>query len=196
MFTSRAEFRILLRQDNADLRLTPLAHSIGMDLSDRMDRVRVKEDGIKTIQKFIENLSVAPEDINGLLTELSSAQISQKVKLHSILLRPNIGFPDLRKALPELDSFLSNHDQEIVESAEIKIKYAGYIRREQEQVDRLSRLESVRLYHDLDYHQLESLSSEAREKLSRIRPETIGQASRISGVSPSDVSVLLVHMGK
>ena len=197
MFTSRAEFRILLRQDNADLRLTPLAHRIGMkNLDDRLARVGSKEAGMLAIEKYVLNQSIAPDEINGLLNSVHSAPVNQKIKLHSILARPNIHLTNLRNEIPRLDAFLKDFDEEIVESAEIKIKYAGYIKREQEQVDRLNRLESVRLYHDIDYNQLTALSSEAREKLSKIRPETIGQASRISGVSPSDVSVLLVHMGR
>jgi tRNA uridine 5-carboxymethylaminomethyl modification enzyme len=197
MFTSRAEFRILLRQDNADLRLTPLAHELGMNnMKGRLERVNHKKSGMASIEKYILNESVSPDEINALLDQSKSAPINQKVKLQSILLRPNIHLTKLRREISRLDTFLNDFDEEIIESAEIKIKYAGYIKREQEQVDRLNRLESVRLYHDLDYHQLTSLSSEAREKLTKIRPETIGQASRISGVSPSDVSVLLVHMGR
>ncbi|MDX1685206.1 MAG: tRNA uridine-5-carboxymethylaminomethyl(34) synthesis enzyme MnmG [Saprospiraceae bacterium] len=197
MFTSRAEFRILLRQDNADLRLTPLAASWGVKgLDQRMQRVEEKKKGIREVEKFVESLSISPDQMNGYLQSRDSAPIDQKMKLHSILLRPNIDLNGLRTVVSQLDTFLSDYDQEIVESAEIKMKYAGYIRREQEQVDRLNRLESVRIYNDLDYHSLSALSAEAREKLTRIRPETIGQASRISGVSPSDVSVLLVHMGR
>lgn len=197
MFTSRAEFRILLRQDNADLRLTPLAKSWGLkNFDDRMVRVEDKLHGIEQIEKFVDGLSVSPDQLNGLLASRNSAPINQKVKLHGILLRPNLDLQSLRTVIPSLDSFLETYDGEIVESAEIKMKYAGYIKREQEQVDRLNRLESVKLYHDLDYHTLSALSAEAREKLTKIRPETIGQASRISGVSPSDVSVLLVHMGR
>lgn len=197
MFTSRAEFRILLRQDNADLRLTPLAASWGVrGLEKRMSRVEAKATGIDAIEKFVGDLSISPEQINQYLEQNDSAPIKQKMKVHSVLLRPNIQLNGLRQVVPSLNDFLSEYDQEIVESAEIKMKYAGYIEREQEQVDRLNRLESVRLYNDIDYHTLSALSAEAREKLTRIRPETIGQASRISGVSPSDVSVLLVHMGR
>lgn len=197
MFTSRAEFRILLRQDNADLRLTPLVDALGMkDLEKRMYRVHAKEEGIRSITKHVSKLSVSPEEVNGLLRELDSAEITQKVKLNGILLRPNLSLQKLRQHVDSLDTYLKSFDKEIIECAEIKMKYSGYIKREQEQVDRLNRLEAVRLFHDIDYHKIEALSAEAREKLTSIRPETIGQASRISGVSPSDVSVLLVHMGR
>lgn len=197
MFTSRAEFRILLRQDNADLRLTPIAQALGVSgMEERMERVRTKEEGMDQIEKFVTDLSISPEELNTHLQENNSATIDQKMKLHSILLRPNIGLNGLRQHVPALDTFLNRYDEEIVESAEIKMKYEGYIKREQEQVDRMNRLEAVKLYHDIDYGQLTALSAEAREKLSNIRPQTIGQASRISGVSPSDVSVLLVLMGR
>ena len=197
MFTSRAEFRILLRQDNADLRLTPLVNALGMkDLEKRMERVHAKEEGILSITKHVRNLSVSPDEVNGLLRQLDSAEITQKVKLDGILLRPNLSLQKLRQHVGSLDTYLKSFDEEIIECAEIKMKYSGYIKREQEQVDRLNRLESVRLFHDIDYHTIEALSAEAREKLTSIRPETIGQASRISGVSPYDVSVLLVHMGR
>jgi tRNA uridine 5-carboxymethylaminomethyl modification enzyme len=197
MFTSRAEYRILLRQDNADLRLTPLAHKLGMrGMEERMERVNAKREADEAIEKHLEDLSVSPEEINGLLAEKGSAEIRQKVKLHGILLRPNIGMDDLRSALPHLNDFLNQYDDESVSLAEINMKYAGYIKKEQEMVDKMNRLEEVRLTENFDYSQLVSLSAEAREKLGRIKPRTIGQASRISGVSPSDISVLLVHMGR
>lgn len=197
MFTSRAEYRILLRQDNADLRLTPLAHRLGMrGMAERMVRVNAKNAAANAIEKFVEELSVGPDDINGLLAQKDSAEIRQKVKLHGILLRPGISMDDLRGALPHLDRFLSQYDEEFVNLAEINMKYAGYIKKEQEMVDKMNRLEEVRLIDNFDYSQLVSLSAEAREKLGRIRPRTIGQASRISGVSPADISVLLVHMGR
>ncbi len=197
MFTSRAEYRILLRQDNADLRLTPLAEAIGMQgLEKRMERVQAKKEATSQIESFLRELSVSPDELNGYLETTNSAPLKQKVKLHGVLIRPNISLTGLRNTLPKVDQFLDQFDSESVELAEINMKYEGYIRREQEQVDKMNRLESVRLKTDLNYHQLESLSAEAREKLSQLRPLTIGQASRISGVSPSDISVLLVHMGR
>jgi tRNA uridine 5-carboxymethylaminomethyl modification enzyme len=197
MFTSRAEYRILLRQDNADLRLTPLAHQLGMSgLEARLERVRQKEGAAQAIEKFFRDFSVEPEQLNRLLDEQGSAPLSQKVKLHGVLLRPHIGIEALRQALPVVGEFLRAYDQECIETAEINMKYEGYIEREQERVDKMDRLESLRLSEHFDYHQLPSLSKEARDKLSAVRPGTIGQASRISGVSPADISVLLVHLGR
>ncbi len=197
MFTSRAEYRILLRQDNADIRLTPLAHKLGIrGTEERMERVKAKINAAAAIEKYFEETSVAPEDINAYLESKDSAPLRQKVKLHGVLLRPNIGMEDLRIVLTELNNFLNQYDREFVELAEINMKYEGYIRREQELVDKMNRLEEVRLLENFDYSKLVSLSAEAREKLNRIKPRTIGQASRISGVTPADVSVLLVHMGR
>ena len=197
MFTSRAEYRILLRQDNADLRLTPLAHRLGVRGTDiRMDRVRQKEASSAEILKFLQQYSVGPEQINGLLERLESSPIRQKVKLDSILSRPNLSLAELRETLPELQAFLQPFDPEFVDLAEINLKYEGYIRKEQEMVDKMNRLEELRLHDQFDYRQIEALSREAREKLSRLRPRTIGQASRISGISPADISILLVHIGR
>ena len=197
MFTSRAEYRILLRQDNADLRLTPLAYRLGVCGTDiRMDRVRQKEATSGEILKFLQQYSVGPEQINGLLERLESSPIRQKVKLDSILSRPNLSLADLRETLPDLHTFLQPFDPEFVDLAEINLKYEGYIRKEQEMVDKMNRLEELRLHDQFDYRQIEALSREAREKLSRLRPRTIGQASRISGISPADISVLLVHIGR
>lgn len=197
MFTSRAEYRILLRQDNADVRLTPLAHRLGVrGTEERMNRVVAKTAAAQAIEKFIKELSVAPEELNALLRAKGSALLRQKVKLHSVLLRPNINLEDLRGALPELNDFLEGYRPEYANLAEINMKYAGYIKKEQEMVEKMNRLEEVKLAGNFNYHQLVSLSAEAREKLTRIKPLTIGQASRISGVSPADISVLLVHMGR
>ncbi len=197
MFTSRAEYRILLRQDNADLRLTPLAHRLGMrNMEDRMERVRQKEAAASAIERFIRDTSTGPEEINGYLESLESAPVRQRMKLHPILLRPNVSMEGLRSTIPVLDTFLNAYDPECVELAEINMKYEGYILKEQEMVDKMSRLEEVRLLEDFDYRPLAALSMEAREKLSRIKPRTIGQASRISGVTPADISVLLVHLGR
>jgi tRNA uridine 5-carboxymethylaminomethyl modification enzyme len=197
MFTSRAEYRILLRQDNADLRLTPLAHKLGVIGSEeRMEKVRSKEAAAQAIERFLEEYSIAPEQINQYLESKESSATRQKVKLATILLRPNIGLDELRNVVPDLDQFLQGHAQGNIELAEINMKYEGYIRKEQELVDKMNRLEEVKLWETLDYHTLPSLSKEAREKLTRMRPRTIGQASRISGITPSDISVLLVHMGR
>lgn len=197
MFTSRAEYRILLRQDNADLRLTPIAESLGMKGAEqRMKRVRIKQDGIEAIGKYFKENSVSPDLINGYLDSIGSARTSQKIKLHNILLRPHINIPALRTVLPELDEHLRQFDTETTESAEIFMKYEGYIQKEQELAEKMNRLENVRLTGNIDYFQINSLSAEAREKLSRLKPGTIGQASRISGITPSDISVLLVYSGR
>jgi tRNA uridine 5-carboxymethylaminomethyl modification enzyme len=197
MFTSRAEYRILLRQDNADIRLTPLAQKLGVrGAEERMERVNTKIAAAKAIEKYFEETSVAPEAINSYLESKDSAPIRQKMKLDPILLRPNIGISELRQALPDLDSFLNQYEEEFVQLAEINMKYEGYIQREQEMVHKVSRLEEVRLLENFDYSKINSLSAEAREKLNKIKPRTIGQASRISGITPADVSVLLVHLGR
>ena len=197
MFTSRAEYRILLRQDNADLRLTPLANELGIrGTKERMQRVLAKQEAVEAISKFVRKLSIEPGDVNRYLDSLGSQPLNQKVKLHSLLLRPHVDIASLRKVVPALHEFLGNYETEFIDSAEIDMKYEGYIERERERADKMNRLEDVRLFDHLDYEQLTSLSKEAREKLSQIRPETVGQASRISGVSPADISVLLVHMGR
>jgi len=197
MFTSRAEYRIILRQDNADLRLTPLAQALGMHhLDERMERVTFKNNEAQQVQKKFEKLSVTPDQINGFLESKNSAPIKQGVKFLSILLRPKMDINELRQVLPELEADLSEYDQESVGLAEVTAKYAGYIKKEQEMVDKMNRLESVRLNDEFDFHTLTALSAEAREKLTEIKPRTIGQASRISGVSPSDISILLVHVGR
>ena len=197
MFTSRAEYRILLRQDNADLRLTPLAHQMGMmNMETRMERVRIKEEAAKAIERFLRETSAGPDELNGFLSELDSSPVRQKIKLHTVLLRPNVGMVELSAAIPALENFLRAFDREAIEMAEINMKYEGYIFKEREMADKLNRLEEVKLPENFDYQPLVSLSKEAKEKLSRIRPRTIGQAGRISGVTPADVSVLLVHIGR
>ncbi len=197
MFTSRAEHRILLRQDNADIRLTPLAQAIGMQgIEQRMNRVNEKMDGIKKIDQLLSSMNADPDMINPLLESIGSAPVQQKTKVSLLLSRPHIGLDDLRPFLPELATALSSFDEEMISLAEVDIKYRGYIEREQEMVDKINRLESLNLHDSIDYSKISSLSLESREKLTRMRPRTLGQASRISGVSPSDISVLLVHMGR
>lgn len=197
MFTSRAEYRILLRQDNADLRLTPIAARLGIRGADsRMARVREKEAAANEIQRFLCDLSVEPDQINAYLESKGSAPLKQKVKLNSVLARPHIELGELQTVLPAVGDFVGQYDPEFVNEAEIRMKYEGYIQKEKEMVAKMNRLEEVRLSESFNYHELASLSAEAREKLSKIKPRTIGQASRISGVSPADISVLLVHMGR
>lgn len=197
MFTSRAEHRILLRQDNADMRLTPMANELGMiNFEDRMDRVRLKNEAMVDISKFLRDHSIAPDIINPFLLSISSAKITQKVKLIKVLSRPHVSLSALRKIIPDLDTMLNRYDEECTLIAEINTKYAGYIKREVEMAEKLNRLEAVKLLPNMNYLDIQSLSAEAREKLTQIKPATIGQASRISGVSPSDISVLLVHIGR
>lgn len=197
MFTSRAEYRILLRQDNADMRLTPLAEKLGVQhIEDRIERVQMKQNQVEEIQKYMTKLGVTPDQVNGYLEKMDIAPLRQQVKLQSVLSRTGVTMAGLREAMPELDQKLAAYDQESVDLAEITLKYEGYIQKEQEMVEKMNRLESVKLREAFDYHSVTALSAEAREKLTHIRPATIGQASRISGVSPSDVSILLVHVGR
>lgn len=197
MFTSRAEYRILLRQDNADMRLTPLAAELGMQgIDERVALVQQKEEDVAAIKQYFGKQGIAPDAINGFLSSKGSAPLKQQVKLGSILTRPQIGIVAVRQALPEVDAYLSQYDPETISLAEINMKYEGYIQKEQEMVDKMNRLEEVHLYPDFDYKAITALSAEAREKLTEIKPRTIGQASRISGVSPADVSVLLVSVGR
>jgi tRNA uridine 5-carboxymethylaminomethyl modification enzyme len=197
MFTSRAEYRILLRQDNADIRLTPLVDKLGMQgLDERMERVKRKGDNVKDITKFLENQSVAPEEINPYLDSIKSSPLKQKVKMVSVLGRPGVNLDHMKQELPVLSEELNQYDLETQMIAEVGLKYKGYIEREKDLADKLERLESVHLHKDFDYKKITSLSAEAREKLSVVQPRTIGQASRISGVTPSDVSILLVHVGR
>jgi tRNA uridine 5-carboxymethylaminomethyl modification enzyme len=196
MFTSRAEYRILLRQDNADIRLTPLAHAIGMVSDEELARVHRKMDGANEIKKQLSKIGVAPEFANPVLEKLESAPIKQQVKLNSLITRPHIDMNLLAGMSSELENVLDQYDTETIEQAEVQLKYEGYIAREQEVADKLNRLDSVRIPDDVDFRKLGSLSSESVEKLSAIRPSTIGQASRISGVSPSDINVLLIYLGR
>jgi len=197
MFTSRAEYRILLRQDNADLRLTRLASELGRaDMDERVQRVDEKETAVVEIERILERQSVTPDELNPLLDSLGSATLDQSLKAHKVLLRPNVHLEQLCSASESLRTSLASYEQEHLEQAEIQMKYDGYIKKEQDSVDKMNRLEQVRLSDQTDYRSLGALSAEAREKLSDVRPRTIGQASRISGVSPSDISILLVHLGR
>jgi tRNA uridine 5-carboxymethylaminomethyl modification enzyme len=197
MFTSRAEYRTLLRQDNADLRLTQKGFDIGLASVKRLERLNEKKTKTAQLIDFIEKLSVKPDQVNPVLEKYSSAAIKQSMKLNKIVARPNVCLTDFL-FLDSLDFLVKelNIDKEIFEQAEIHIKYAGYINKEKNNADKLHRLENVRIPDQYDYSQIKSLSFEAKEKLNKIRPVSISQASRISGVSPSDISVLLVHMGR
>lgn len=197
MFTSRAEYRTLLRQDNADLRLTERSHILGLASKERMDRVENKKNKTENLLKFIENLSVKQEEVNPILESKGLSLINQSLKLFKIVARPQLTFNDFR-SIEKLETYIqeNNIDQEIIEQVEIHIKYSGYIEKERNNADKLNRLENVPIPSKFNYSKVKSLSYEAREKLSKIQPTTISQASRISGVSPSDISVLLVYMGR
>jgi tRNA uridine 5-carboxymethylaminomethyl modification enzyme len=197
MFTSRAEYRTLLRQDNADLRLTLMAYKLGLASKERMDRVIEKQEKTDLFVKFLKETSVKPEEINPILEANNSASINQSMKLFKIAARPQLNFNDIQK-IKSVASFVAenNLDNEVIEQTEIHVKYAGYIEKEKNQADKLNRLENVPIPTNFNYDKVKSLSIEARQKLTKIQPETISQASRISGVSPSDVSVLLVYMGR
>lgn len=200
MFTSRAEYRILLRQDNADLRLSPIAHSLGLVDDQRMENVNKKVEHTERLKKLLRNEGVAPEKLNPVLIAKNSAPLSQQVKLSGIVTRPGIELSELlglnEKVQNFTESLEAEHAVTVIEQAEIQLKYEGYILREQEQANKLYRLEEVRIPENINYKIMPSLSLESREKLSQIRPATIGMASRISGVSPSDISVLLIHLGR
>jgi len=192
MFTSRAEFRILLRQDNADERLTELGYQINLAQKERMNELDIKRNLIRSNLNFIKNKSIEPAAINNLLNEKKTAEINQKVKLDKLILRPQLTIQDL---IPYVDE-LKEIDSEILEQIEILIKYEGYLDKEYQMAEKLKKLENYKLSPEFDYHQIKSLSIESREKLSKMKPENIGQASRISGVSPSDISVLIVYLGR
>ncbi len=199
MFTSRAEYRILLRQDNADIRLTPLSYKIGLASEVRMKRVNRKIKGTIKIKEFFRDTSVSPEEINAHLKEAGTPPLKQKVKLHSVLSRPQVSIEMLEKAMPAVRDVFDPFDdmaKEVRSQSEIQMKYDGYIAKEQEMADKFAKMENIVLRNDLDYYALKSLSSEGKEKLSAIKPRTLGQASRISGVSSSDISVLMVYIGR
>ncbi len=198
MFTSRAEYRILLRQDNADLRLTPLGYEIGLISKKRYKEFTEKKSSVESLVAFAREQSIKAGEINDYLKSIDSDSLTQGRKLYDILMRNNVTFETLRTVLPKLDRFLRERDidSEAIEEAEIQIKYKGYIEREKFIAEKLHRLENIRIPNDFDFHSMQALTIEARQKLSRIRPATIGQASRIPGVSPADVNVLLVKFGR
>jgi len=197
MFTSRAEYRILLRQDNADLRLTALGHSIGLATDDRLQRMESKKAAIYHLSADLQRIKLEPTEANPWLEELGTSPISEKATLATLLKRPQVNNTDLAKlSRHDIEDLFKKYPTEVLEQAEIIIKYDSYIQREQVLVEKLGSLEDFRILPDFDYDRVKALSSESREKLKHIRPETIGQASRISGVSPADVSVLTIYMGK
>lgn len=198
MFTSRAEYRILLRQDNADARLTELSYKLGLAKEERYQKYQEKKQKVEEIKSFLNENYAFPDEINGLLERKESTKIDQKMRLSYLLLRPQISLAEMIEALPDLANY-KNDDRffkECLEEAEIQIKYASYIEKEDELADKLRRLESVKLPKNFDFHQLQSLSYESREKLNRYQPATLGEASRISGISPADINVLAIFLGR
>lgn len=200
MFTSRAEYRILLRQDDADMRLTEKSYQLGLATQERYDLLKEKQESRDAIIHFAETYSVKPQYINSGLEHLGTAPLSHGCKLIDLVLRPQINLENLSELVPDLRALLDNvplsRREEIIEAAEILIKYSGYIKREQIIADKINRLENIRIKGKFDYNALHSLSTEARQKLSRIDPETIAQASRIPGISPNDINILLVLLGR
>ncbi|MEQ9592454.1 MAG: tRNA uridine-5-carboxymethylaminomethyl(34) synthesis enzyme MnmG [Cyclobacteriaceae bacterium] len=196
MFTSRAEYRILLRQDNADIRLTEIGHKIGLASDDRLRKVLAKTNYVNEIIALLQQIKLDPDAINNNLTQLSSANVREKVNVINFLKRPEIGILELKKIHPSVSTYLSNYSTEVLEQVEIQVKYLTYIEREEKLAQKIEGLEDYKIRPDFDYDRVKALSSEAREKLKKHKPETIGQVSRISGVSPADVSVLTIYMGK
>jgi tRNA uridine 5-carboxymethylaminomethyl modification enzyme len=199
MFTSRAEYRILLRQDNADVRLTSIGFGIGLSAEEDVKRVEIKNQGTDKLIRAFKETSISPEVLNPILEEKDSSLLTQKVRMSSIITRPQIEISDLLKLDSDLNKLADDLQMEhpdIVSQAEILMKYEGYISREEEQAHKMNRLEDVAIPVDMDFKSMLSLSSEAKEKLTKIKPVNIGQAARISGVSPSDISVLLIHLGR
>ena len=196
MFTSRAEFRTLLRQDNADLRLTEKSYRIGLASQERMDKVILKRNAVEQIKEIIKNLSLEPEDANEMLESVHSSPLVSRQKTEQVLRRPNVSLKDMVKAIPKIKTALENFDIFSIEQAEIQIKYDTYIEKEKELVAKMSQLEDLHIPDNFNYDKLVSLSNEARQKFTKIKPQTLGQASRISGVNPSDVQILMVYMGR
>lgn len=196
MFTSRAEFRTLLRQDNADLRLTELSYRLGLASQERMDKVIEKKESVAKIKTILGEILVDPDEINPWFEQIGSSKISEKQKTEKILLRPSVELTELAKILPKIAKALSPFSKEVIEEAAIQIKYNVYIEKEKELVQRMSQLEELEIPESFDYKKIVSLGNEAREKLTRIKPRTLGQASRISGINPSDVQILMVFMGR
>ncbi len=197
MFTSRAEYRILLRQDNADIRLTQKGFDLGLAKQARLDRLNAKLEYVEKIKKFFSETSAIPDEVNPILEKLNSSRINQKTKIIRLLSRPQVNFSDVEN-IPTVLAFLKQNgsDREAIEQALIQIKYSGYIDREKENAEKITRLENISIPTDFEYRKLASLSSEAKQKLESIQPKTIAHAGRISGVSPADISVLLVYMGR
>lgn len=196
MFTSRAEYRTLLRQDNADLRLTERSFRLGLASQERMEKVRSKKEGVEKLKGMMTEYGVEPEEMNAYLKERNSAPLLQKQKLSQLLLRPNVGLKEMIGSSSRLSDTVGGFTDDTVEQAEIQVKYDSYIHKEKELVDKMSQLEELIIPDNFNYEKIISLSNEARQKFNKIRPRTLGQASRISGVNPSDVQILMVYMGR
>lgn len=197
MFTSRAEFRTLLRQDNADARLTPLGYTIGLADYRRLENLRNKEAQANNILQYLKDVKVDPATVNGLLEEIGTAPLKEKSSLLSLLRRPNVNITDLIPIMPNhIQPVFKSESEEALEQVEITVKYQEYIEKEKQFAEKLSQIENVKLKPDFDYHTLQAMSKEAREKLSRFKPQTLGQASRISGITPADISVLMIQLGR
>ncbi|WP_209331184.1 tRNA uridine-5-carboxymethylaminomethyl(34) synthesis enzyme MnmG [Lunatimonas salinarum] len=196
MFTSRAEFRLLLRQDNADLRLTEKGYDIGLASEDRLDNVLQKKAATEQVINYIKQFKIEPEMVNCDLTEMNTAVIREKISVEKLLKRPQLGIENIRKLNRDLDTYLATHEREVRQQAEIQIKYESYIEKEQAMVQKMANLENHRIPTHFDYAKITALSAEGRQKLIKIQPETLGQASRISGVTPADLSILTVYLGR
>ena len=196
MFTSRAEFRILLRQDNADIRLTDLAHKIGLASEDRINKANAKKTSVIEIIEHLKTRKVKPDAVNEQLDALNTATIKETVQVYSLLKRPEIGIPELTAMDPTLKQLLTTYSPEAVQQAEIQIKYETYIDKEEKLADKMKNLEAFKIPNEFDFDKIMALSAEAREKFKKVKPETIGQASRISGVSPADISIIMVYLEK
>lgn len=196
MFTSRAEFRILLRQDNADLRLTELGFKLGLASKERLEKVLIKKEEIAKLINDLKHKKVEPNEVNESLNDLQTATIKEKLAVYKLLKRPEISLSDVAQMDKAMATYLEKYDEEVIEQAEIQIKYDSYIDKEEKLADKIKSLDTYRLSSEFNYELIPALSKEAREKLKKVQPETIGQASRISGVSPADISILMVYLGK
>jgi tRNA uridine 5-carboxymethylaminomethyl modification enzyme len=196
MFTSRAEYRILLRQDNADLRLTELGYAIGLASEERYKNVIGKKEAIENLLKELQLSRVAPEEINPILKHYNSAEIKEKTSIHNIIKRPEINLSSIRSENIYKSKITKQYHDEVLEQVEIQVKYDSYLEKEHAMAEKINALESLRIPAQFDYDRLVALSAESKEKLKKQRPETIGQASRISGVKPADISILMVYLGR
>jgi tRNA uridine 5-carboxymethylaminomethyl modification enzyme len=196
MFTSRAEFRTLLRQDNADIRLTELSHQLGLASDERLNLVNKKIESVKEIKYTLNNFNIDAESINPFLETIGSASIVEKQKAAKIILRPNVSLKEMIQVVPNLKEALGEANQDSIEQAEIQIKYERYIEKELELVKKMSQMEDLIIPDNFDYDKVAAVSKEALQKFKKIKPRTLGQASRISGVNPSDIQILMVYMGR